>query len=130
MSEHQKKPTLIILDRDGTLNEMVVNADHGIIDSPLHPSQVSLIPGVVEALQRLKTMGCSFAIATNQPAAAKGKTTLENLKAVHEKVIAELKAGGIGGPMIGAHNGNFACFERLAQTIEHLGLKFRQFIEK
>jgi D-glycero-D-manno-heptose 1,7-bisphosphate phosphatase len=78
---------LIILDRDGVLNEMVIDAEHGTIDSPLHPSQVVVLPWVPEALDRLRRAGFDLAVATNQPAAAKGKTTRANLEAVHRKVL-------------------------------------------
>jgi histidinol phosphatase-like enzyme len=69
---------LVILDRDGVLNAMVVDAEHGTIDSPLHPSQVEVFPWVPRALARLAGLGFGLAIASNQPAAAKGKTTLSS----------------------------------------------------
>lgn len=66
---------------------MVIDREHGTIDSPLHPSQVVLYPWVSQALALLCSRNFRLAIATNQPAAAKGKTTLENLKNVHQRVI-------------------------------------------
>jgi histidinol-phosphate phosphatase family protein len=78
---------LLILDRDGVLNKMVVNSEHGTVDSPLHPDQVVLNSGVPQALIDLKQLGFKLAIATNQPAAAKGKTTKENLEATHAKIV-------------------------------------------
>ena len=38
---------MILLDRDGVLNALVVDPEHGTIDSPLHPDQVEMLPGVV-----------------------------------------------------------------------------------
>lgn len=84
--------SLIILDRDGVLNHMVVNPEHGIVDSPLHPDQVQVDLKTAQALCDLQKMGFELAVATNQPAAAKGKTTFENLKAVHSKVLELLEA--------------------------------------
>jgi D-glycero-D-manno-heptose 1,7-bisphosphate phosphatase len=97
---------LILLDRDGVLNRMVVQAEHGTIDSPLHADQVSLLPGVPEALARLTRAGFPLAVVTNQPAAAKKKTTLENLRAVHEAVLAG--ACRLGGRILSSH----LCFHR------------------
>lgn len=85
---------VLILDRDGVLNAMVVDAEHGTIDSPLHPDQVRLLPGVAQALVRAQQLGFTLAIATNQPAAAKGKTTLANLHAVHAAVVTLAQALG------------------------------------
>jgi histidinol-phosphate phosphatase family protein len=97
---------LILLDRDGVLNRMVVDAEHGTIDSPLHPRQVELIAGVPEALARLTAAGFTLAVVTNQPAAAKNKTTRANLEAVHEVVLAE--ACRLGGRIASSH----VCFHR------------------
>ncbi len=92
---------LILLDRDGVLNRLVIDAEHGTIDSPLHPSQVEIIPGVPEALARLTAAGFGLAIVTNQPAAAKRKTSLANLQAVHEAVLAG--ATQAGGTVLSSH---------------------------
>ncbi len=85
---------LVLLDRDGTLNALVVDPEQGTVDSPLHPSQVAILPGVSEALAELHRAGFTLRIVTNQPAAAKGKTTRENLEAVHRRVVELAEAGG------------------------------------
>ncbi len=85
---------LVLLDRDGTLNALVVDPEQGTVDSPLHPAQVALLPGVPEALAALHRAGFALRIVTNQPAAAKGKTTRENLDAVHRRVVELAEAGG------------------------------------
>jgi D-glycero-D-manno-heptose 1,7-bisphosphate phosphatase len=92
---------LILLDRDGVLNRLVVDAEHGTIDSPLHPSQVQLLPGVPESLARLTAAGYGLAVVTNQPAWAKKKTTRENLEATHQTVIAE--ATRLGARILSSH---------------------------
>jgi D-glycero-D-manno-heptose 1,7-bisphosphate phosphatase len=97
---------LILLDRDGVLNRMVVDAEHGTIDSPLHPPQVELIAGVPEALAQLTAAGFKLAVVTNQPAAAKNKTTRANLEAVHETVLA--RACRLGGRIASSH----ICYHR------------------
>ncbi|MEO7165361.1 MAG: HAD-IIIA family hydrolase [Bdellovibrionia bacterium] len=97
---------LIILDRDGVLNSVVVDAEHGTIDSPLHPSQVQIYPWVPGAIALLNSRHYGVAIATNQPAAAKSKTTKRNLELVHDTVV-KLAEGG-GGKILTSH----ICFHR------------------
>jgi histidinol-phosphate phosphatase family protein len=85
---------LVLLDRDGVLNKVVVNPEHGTIDSPLHPSQVTIVEGAPQAAARLSKAGYGLVIVSNQPAAAKGKTTEANLKAVNEEVVSALERAG------------------------------------
>jgi histidinol-phosphate phosphatase family protein len=97
---------LILLDRDGVLNAMVVDPEHGTIDSPLHSSQVSVYAWVPEVLARLVGTGWGLAIVTNQPAAAKGKTTQENLHDVHRAVVTACESRG--ARILSSH----LCFHR------------------
>lgn len=66
---------------------MVIDPEHGLIDSPMNVDQLVLKKDAVEALLILKNMGARFAIVTNQPASAKGKTTKSNLEETHKKLI-------------------------------------------
>lgn len=109
---------LILLDRDGTLNPMVVDPEHGTIDSPLHLSQVSILPGIPEALAKLQSLGFGLAIVTNQPAAAKGKTTLKNLESVHSEIVRQVQSEGakILSSHICFHRAEDHCFCRKPKT--------------
>ena len=102
----------LFLDRDGVLNEMVIEAEHGLIDSPLNVDQVRVSAKSIEALQILKNLGCHFAIVTNQPSAAKGKTTLGNLEAVHAKILQEYRERGIH------FEKSYVCFHRAEDGCE------------
>ncbi len=92
---------MILLDRDGVLNRLVVDAEHGTVDSPLHPEQVEVFPYVAVALARLTQTGYGLAVVTNQPAWAKGKTTRQNLDAVHAAVLSAVIAEG--GKILSSH---------------------------
>jgi D-sedoheptulose 7-phosphate isomerase len=109
---------LILLDRDGVLNALVVDAEQGTVDSPLHPSQVVVQPGAPEALAVLTGAGFVVRVVSNQPAAAKGKTTRENLEAVHRRVLelAESRGGRIAGSHICWHRQEDACACRKPRT--------------
>jgi D-glycero-D-manno-heptose 1,7-bisphosphate phosphatase len=82
------------IDRDGVLNEGVPDPVSGLLESPLHPDQVRLLPGVGPALRELATAGYLLVGVSNQPAAAKGKVSVEELLAVQERVSRLLAAAG------------------------------------
>ena len=65
------------LDRDGVLNEAVPDPASGEPESPLDVEDVRLLPGVAKALGELAQAGYALVCVSNQPAAAKGKATLE-----------------------------------------------------
>jgi D-glycero-D-manno-heptose 1,7-bisphosphate phosphatase len=83
------------LDRDGVLNEGVPDPVSGELESPLEVGDVSLLPGAAMAARRLASAGYALVCVTNQPAAAKGKVTLEGLRAVHERVVELLARDGV-----------------------------------
>lgn len=76
-----------LLDRDGTLNEAARDPDSGLPESPLAPAEVRLIAGAAAAVEKLARAGYTPVCISNQPAAAKGKVALAELRAVHERVI-------------------------------------------
>ena len=81
---HPKKAAF--LDRDGVLNEIVYNEDTELLDSPMKPEELKLIPGAADAVRRLKEAGFYVFIITNQPAAAKGKTGLGDLFDINKRL--------------------------------------------
>jgi len=85
---------------------MVIDPEHGTIDSPLNADQVQLVEGAGQAVAQLNRWGFTVAICTNQPSAAKGKTTLENLQKAHARVVRLIHEAG--GEISGSH----ICFHR------------------
>ncbi len=86
---------VVILDRDGILNELVERPAVGYKESPLALESVRLCAGVIRQLLRLRTAGYLLACVTNQPAAAKGEISLSELDAVHQRVLDLLLEGGV-----------------------------------
>lgn len=84
----------VFLDRDGVLNEPVLDPVDGRPESPLHPDDVQLVPGAAEAVRDLRAAGWLLVAVSNQPAAAKGKTDPATLRAVHDRVVALLAEQG------------------------------------
>lgn len=83
------------LDRDGVLNELVLDPISGAAESPLKVEDVRLIPGAAAAAARLARAGYVLVCVSNQPAAAKGRTSVAQLLAVHDRVTALLAQEGV-----------------------------------
>ncbi len=81
---------LIILDRDGVINE---DSDAYIKS----PEEFIPLPGSLEAIVRLKQAGYTIAVATNQSGVARGFYDETTLAAMHEKLarLLDEKGGAI-----------------------------------
>lgn len=86
---------LVILDRDGTLIDIVRDEETGFVGVAFHPRQVQLLRGVVPGLLKLRDAGYRFAMATNQPAPAKGQFSEAAVHATNAAVVAELAEAGV-----------------------------------
>ncbi|PID61719.1 MAG: D-glycero-beta-D-manno-heptose-1,7-bisphosphate 7-phosphatase [Gammaproteobacteria bacterium] len=79
---------LIVLDRDGVINEDVT----GTITKP---EQWQPIEGSLDAIARLSQAGWHVAVTSNQSGIARGLLDLDTLNAIHRKMHdAVLRAGG------------------------------------
>ena len=74
---------LVILDRDGVINE---DSDDFIKTL----DEVIPLPGSLEAIKRLKQAGYRVAVATNQSGISRGFLTVDTLNAMHDKLNALL----------------------------------------
>jgi D-glycero-D-manno-heptose 1,7-bisphosphate phosphatase len=83
------------LDRDGVLNQLVADRVHGTSESPLRIEEVRLIPGAAAAAARLAEDGYALVCVSNQPAAAKGEASVDQLLAVHARVTGLLADEGV-----------------------------------
>jgi D-glycero-D-manno-heptose 1,7-bisphosphate phosphatase len=84
----------VFLDRDGVVNRMVYDAEHGTVDSPANPDQFEMMPGTAAAIRALNELELPVVVVSNQPGIAKGKMTGALLYAITEKMRAELAAAG------------------------------------
>jgi D-glycero-D-manno-heptose 1,7-bisphosphate phosphatase len=83
---------LIILDRDGVINE---DSEHFVKTL----EEWIPIPGSLEAMARLSQAGHRLVIATNQSGLARGLLTLDDLNAMHQRLRESL--AGLGGQLEG-----------------------------
>jgi D-glycero-D-manno-heptose 1,7-bisphosphate phosphatase len=84
----------VILDRDGTLIDVVRDEETGVISTAFHPDQIVLLPGVVDGLRVLAEAGFVFAIASNQPGPAKGHYSAVAVKRTNDALVALLASSG------------------------------------
>jgi D-glycero-D-manno-heptose 1,7-bisphosphate phosphatase len=79
--------SLILLDRDGTINAEV--------DYLSRPEQLRLLPGAVAGLRRLSRAGFPLAIVTNQSGVGRGYFTAERLAEIHRELTRQLSEEGV-----------------------------------
>lgn len=85
----------IFFDRDGVINELYFNDDVEQMDSPFKIEDFKYKQGAVNTLMTIQKMGYYIFVVTNQPAAAKGKTTLIRLYDLNTWMVQDLKSQGV-----------------------------------
>ncbi len=89
-------PKAVFLDRDGVINRLVFNPNTGEYESPHNVADLELFPWTVSSLRALMEMEYLLFLVSNQPSFAKGKTSMENIKAIHESLHRIFLEHGIG----------------------------------
>lgn len=83
----------VFLDRDGVINEAIVK--EGKPYPPKGVENLRILPGVREALEKLRQKGFLNLVVTNQPDVARGKTPKKVVDAIHERLKGELALDAI-----------------------------------
>ena len=96
----------LFLDRDGILNELVFYESSSEWESPRNLDDLHMLD--TGALQRFADADWMLFIITNQPSAAKGKTSREELQQVQDEILRRL-------PMIAR---GYVCFHRSEDRCE------------
>jgi len=78
----------VFLDRDGVLNRSVVRG--GKPYPPASVAELEILPGVPEALRKLKESGFLLVAATNQPDVARGTQSREVVEKIHVALLSAL----------------------------------------
>ncbi|MCF8033697.1 MAG: HAD family hydrolase [Desulfarculaceae bacterium] len=74
----------VFLDRDGVINKPFVKDGKSYPPSSLE--EFELLPGVVQAINNLKSAGYAVVVVTNQPDVATGKQKLEVVESFHRQL--------------------------------------------
>lgn len=85
----------VFFDRDGVLTEPIWNPATGEHESPHALGDLVLCADAVAPLRQLSEAGYAFFVVSNQPSYAKGKTSLEAIRAIAEAVTAQFRAAGV-----------------------------------
>jgi D-glycero-D-manno-heptose 1,7-bisphosphate phosphatase len=78
----------VFLDRDGVLIRSIVR--NGKPYAVASVADLEILPGVPQALQRLKTAGFLNVVVTNQPDVGSGKVAQAVVEAMHARLMREL----------------------------------------
>ena len=78
----------IFLDRDGVINNIIVNK--GLPFSPSKFEEFKILPGVRESITKLKKLNFYCILVTNQPDVSRGKIKKEIVDKMNEYVKKEL----------------------------------------
>jgi D-glycero-D-manno-heptose 1,7-bisphosphate phosphatase len=85
----------LFLDRDGVLDDLVYYRSHDEWESPRALGDLTLIEGAAPALRTAMEEGWLLFVVSNQPSAAKGKTSLAALEEVQAAVVSALERDGV-----------------------------------
>ena len=78
----------VFLDRDGVINRAIV-----VDGRPFPPAsldELEVLPGVADAIARLRAGGYAIVVVTNQPDVARGTQTRAAIEALHGRLAADL----------------------------------------
>lgn len=78
----------VFLDRDGVINRAIVRGGKPFAAESLE--QLEILPGVLEALQRLRASGYLNIVVTNQPDVGAGKVPRRAVEEIHAYLLKEL----------------------------------------
>lgn len=78
----------LFLDRDGVINQRIPE------DYVKHPDEFLFIPGVTDALAKLAGIFNPIIVVTNQQGIGRGLMAIDQLNAIHEKMLLEIMATG------------------------------------
>jgi D-glycero-D-manno-heptose 1,7-bisphosphate phosphatase len=89
------KPAAVFLDRDGVINQNVLNPATLAWDAPLTVEDFVLSHNALVALTAMRKAGFLLFIVSNQPNYAKAKASLETLESIHRHLLDLLHQRGI-----------------------------------
>lgn len=83
----------VFLDRDGVVNKAIIR--DGRVYAPTSMKEVEVLPGAVDAVQKLRQAGFCVIVVTNQPDVATGTVTREVVEEMHRHLCSFLAIDGI-----------------------------------
>jgi histidinol-phosphate phosphatase family protein len=90
MSDYLKPKKILLIDRDGTMNEKAPRGEY-----ITNWEQFKWIPETREALKKLANIGFKFIVITNQAGIARKMIDPVVLEDIHQKMISDLASDGV-----------------------------------
>lgn len=84
-----------ILDRDGTIIDVVRDEETGAITVAFHPDQLRFLPGAIAGMRMMQDAGYTLAVATNQPGPAKGQFSAAAVDRTNGALLRRLQEEGL-----------------------------------
>ncbi len=112
-----KMSRAIFLDRDGVINKAIWNPVEKAWDSPYRMEDFELLPGVPEAIRKIRSLGFLSIVISNQPGMAKRKCDRTFLDYLTKHMVSQLELDG-------AHIDDvFYCLHHPEAVVESLRAK-------
>jgi D-glycero-D-manno-heptose 1,7-bisphosphate phosphatase len=74
----------VFLDRDGVINREILRNGHAT--APFAVAELEILPGVQEALDRLRDAGFLLVVVTNQPDVVRGSVSRDEVEMIHSRL--------------------------------------------
>ena len=81
------------MDRDGVINRAIICEGHSI--PPVKIDELEILPGVLEALMKLRAANYLLIVVTNQPDVARGTAVKEGVEEINNYLMATLPLDAI-----------------------------------
>lgn len=88
-----QKRKAVFLDRDGVINRSLVR--NGKPFAPTHDSEFEVLPGVLQALDKLRMAGYLNIVVTNQPDVSTGVQSFQTLQTLNAHILKNLAIDAI-----------------------------------
>jgi len=85
----------VFFDRDGVIVDLVWDPVDGSFEGPNVKDDVRLVPAAPDAIRRIRSLDYRTVVVSNQPGAAKGKASHEDLLEAHQHVVRLLAESGV-----------------------------------
>jgi D-glycero-D-manno-heptose 1,7-bisphosphate phosphatase len=76
----------VFLDRDGTINKLIYGRENPKHVCPWEYSEFKFIHGTEDAIKKIRSLGFSLHVITNQPDIDDGYTTEETMQKIHDTI--------------------------------------------
>ncbi len=112
MGNNSEMKKAVFLDRDGVINELILNPKTSEYEPPKTIGELQLYPYAIDCLHNLQNAKYELFLVSNQPDHAKGKVSLEDLIEIGDHLFTIFESCGISFRDV------YYCFHHPMGTVE------------